>query len=120
MNNKKLSFVISLLLTAGLSLQVNAQEDMSDQEKFELADFDGNGCVSWEELRNRGTIVFDALDLNKDGAIAGDEHPRTVDKNGNVVHPESVDIAHYQVALRQAFDASDSDESGCLEADEWH
>jgi hypothetical protein len=33
-------------------------------------DADDNGCVSWEELRNRAAIVFDALDVNDDGLIA--------------------------------------------------
>lgn len=87
---------------------------------FERADFDGNGCVSWEEMRNQGKLVFGALDLNGDGTVAGDEHPTARNAKGETVTQlPSVSTAAFQAALKNAFDRADKDGSGCLEKGEY-
>jgi Ca2+-binding EF-hand superfamily protein len=96
MNNQ----VITMLLMAAAAMAMSsplqaAEPELEEIDKFELADFDGNGCISFEELRNRGVIVFDSLDVNGDGVISDNEHIRAVNEKGEEVTPEAVDLSRF-------------------------
>ena len=113
-----------LLATAALTLAspVPAQDapDIAIDDGFEKADYDGNGCVDWEEMSNMGKQVFGALDLNDDGVIAGDEHPTARNAKGEeVVQLPAVSTAAFQAELRKAFERADKDGSGCLAENEY-
>lgn len=109
----------ALVLAAPALAQDNA--DIAIDNGFEKADVDGNGCVDWEEMRNMGKIVFGALDLNGDGAIAGDEHPLARNAKGEeVVDLPNVPTAAFQVELKNSFERADKDESGCLSPEEYN
>ena len=124
MINNTMRGLLLILLMTGVSA-VSAQDSEKPAEpptpemKFERADSDGNGCVSWEELRNQGAIIFATLDLNNDGVIAGDEHPKAVNAKGEKVQPNSVDLEAFNAAFREAFERADQDASECLDKKEF-
>lgn len=113
-----------LLAAAALTLAPPAlaqdAADVAIDDGFEKADYDGDGCVDWEEMRNMGKQVFGALDLNDDGTIAGDEHPTARNAKGEqVVELPAVSTAAFQAELRKSFERADKDGSGCLDKDEY-
>lgn len=116
---KSTLLVVSLSATLAGFSAASAQNAAVDVDQFLLADTDGSGCVDWEELRNRGAIIFDVLDDNNDGIISGDEHLEAVTVDGEEVRPDSVDITRFQVSLRISFDRGDEDGDGCLDREEW-
>jgi hypothetical protein len=89
-------------------------QDMQNADEFHLADTDGNACVSWEELRNRGLVVFHALDANGDGLVIGSEQPGAARATGEAVEPPAVDLASFQDELRRSFSLADQNADGCL------
>ena len=110
------------LLALALSLPfgaANAQNEIIDVDGFTVADTDGNGCVTWEEMRNEAVLVFHALDLNGDGLIKGEEHPAAVTVDGEEVDTRAIDPGRFQAALRTSFLEADKDGNGCLGRDEW-
>lgn len=120
MNNKITTMLVMAAAMIGMSSLLQADEPaMEEIDKFELADFDGNGCISFEELRNRGAIVFDSLDVNGDGIISDNEHLRAVNEKGEDVTPESVDLSRFTLQLKISFDDADEDKDGCLSRREW-
>ncbi len=107
-----------LLISLGATAQVQAQEE-DTVDQFTLADVDGDECVSWEELRNRGALVFHSLDLNHDGVLAGEEHPEAFDFSKNLVRPDNVEMGTFQASLYVSLLVADKDENGCLSRAEY-
>lgn len=87
--------------------------------EFALADFNNDGCVNWEELRNRSMIVFGGLDINGDGVITADELKHLVEDGTDVPPDTAVEMATLQAALRTSFEKEDADGSGCIDPSEW-
>jgi Ca2+-binding EF-hand superfamily protein len=126
MNRKRMSPVATILIVAGASMAApeTAQDSVEDLNNFELADTDGNGCVSWEEMRDRAMVFFDSLDFDGDGIVTVNEHlaaigADTTDEDGEPVPVKVVDPARHQASLRVSFNLSDRDDSGCLESEAW-
>lgn len=86
---------------------------------FEVADFDGDGKVTWEEFRNRVAKVFGHLDHNSDGRLTGDEHPPATGKDGKEARPGNVTAESFTAAAAEAFKAADKDGDGALSLSEW-
>ncbi len=97
----------------------HAQDTIVEINDFEHADIDGSGCVDWGELRNVGSEVFHAADLNGDGLITSDEMHAVTDPEGKEVETPTLDPAAYQEALREAFETADKDANGCLDEAEF-
>lgn len=116
----KITKILLALAMLGLSLGVQAESETEiDVDEFTLADFDGNGCVDWEELRNRGMLFFHALDTDDNGVIAVEEHVFAKNARGEVVQPGAVDATAFQVHLKDAMDHADRNNNGCLDRKEW-
>ena len=120
MNTKQI-----LLATAGIALLastslVAAQTlSPSKREGFELADFDGDGVVSWEEFHNRLVHIFHNIDRDENGIIEGEEHLPASTPDGKAVEPSSVRINEFMAEIRRAFYLADNDQSGGLNKAEW-
>lgn len=112
MNIKKILVASAAL---GLTLGASAETEL-DVDQFTLADFDGSGCIDWEELRNRGMLFFSAMDIDNNGIIAAEEHPATKDKDEV---PSEVTATSFQVHLKDAMDHADRNNDGCLDRKEW-
>ena len=126
MNRIRMSLLATILIVAGASMPATAtaQESAEDLNKFELADTDGSGCISWEEMRNRAMVFFDSLDFDGDGIVTVNEHlaaigADTTYENGDPMPVKVIDPARYQASLRVSFDLADKDDSACLEREEW-
>lgn len=120
MNTKQI-----LLATAGIALLastslVAAQTlSPSQREGFELADFDGDGVVSWEEFHNRLVHIFHNIDRDENGIIEGQEHLPASTPDGKSVEPPAVRIGEFMDEIRRAFYLADKDQSGGLNKSEW-
>lgn len=112
--NLILAAAMALTFCSAVQAQAEEAKAKTPAEKFAQSDTDGDGCVSWEELRNQGSILFAHLDTNSDGVISGDEHVKAVNAKGEAVQPNSVDAESFQVALKESFDRADTDSNGCL------
>jgi len=112
-------FTVFMVLTFFSANSISATE-VVNVDQYELADVDGDGCISWEELRNRGVLIFHALDLNADGIVSGEEHPEALNVKGEKISPKSVDQANFQASLRTAFELGDKNKDKCLNRQEWH
>lgn len=126
MNRKGMSLVAKTMIVVGALMPATAisQESAEDLNKFELADTDGSGCISWEEMRNRAMVFFDSLDFDGDGIITVNEHlaaigADTTDENGNPMPVKVIDPVRFQASLRASFDLADKNDSACLEREEW-
>ena len=117
---KKNDFLLSAAILT-LSFGTTIADDSSDNDylNFDRVNTNGDDCVDWEEFRNGAMRFWDALDLNKDNVLAGDEHPEAVDANGQPVRPPSVAVTRYLASMHIAFDQADKDEDACLSRREY-
>lgn len=113
---KPAALIGGLIVSLGLGTVAGAEDEMS----FERTDTNGDGCVSWEELRNASIAVWGAMDLNGDGLITGEELPPVTNEKGETVRTRgTIDLAVFQAALDDAFEAADKDKDGCLNRPEF-
>lgn len=116
--------MMAVLVLGSISGQTIAQSNSVDLNKFELADTDGNGCVSWEELRNRAMVFFASLDIDEDGIVTVNEHlaaigADTMDEDGEAMPVKVIDPGRFQAAMRESFNLADENEDACLDEKEW-
>ncbi|HSN71426.1 MAG TPA: EF-hand domain-containing protein [Steroidobacteraceae bacterium] len=91
----------------------------SQREGFELADYDGDGVVSWEEFHNRLVHIFHNIDRDENGIIEGEEHLPATTPDGKAVQPPAVRINEFMDEIRRVFYLADKDQSGGLSKAEW-
>ena len=119
--SKKIFVRSAAVLALALNFSTATAQDSAAENylDFDRVDTNGDDCIDWEELRNGAMQFWDALDLNNDNIVAGDEHPEAVDANGEPVRPPSVAVTYYQSHMYVAFDQADKDQNACLSRREY-